>query len=476
MDNVLCDIEFFKTNLALDLPLENMAALMKVAWYLPSRKVQLSLRSNRLFYPFLYQNSERCGLLNQDRLFSSQERRKGFFARVVDNIKEDMSRNKEMKENLRKFREEAEKLEKSEAFYKSLEKICKLLLCCKTIEKETLRSSEQIKEQLVSLKGKIKEGLEEAQKSEIGKKGKEITDELTKSAKIAAEAIAKQSEELGKKAPLRAVAEGVKNCEGTYRRSPNAWPTCLSTSWLHKRTERSKLNKDERIIEPNSEATTLELHKDSKWFQSWQNFRDNNQYVNKVFDWKMKYDESDNPVVRASRLLTDKLTSLFGGIFQKTDISEVLTEIVKMDPNFSQETFLRECELEIIPNILESMIRGELDILKDWCYEGAYNVLATPIKKVQSLGYHFDSKILDIGNVDLLMGKMMEQGPVLAIGFHSQQILVVRDAKGNVIEGDPDKILRMQYAWFLCRDPTELDPRAAWRLIDLEACATEQWL
>ena len=31
-----------------------------------------------------------------------------------------------------------------------------------------------------------------------------------------------------------------------------------------------------------------------------------------IFDLKMKYDESDNPVVRASRLLTDKMSSLFG--------------------------------------------------------------------------------------------------------------------------------------------------------------------
>lgn len=29
----------------------------------------------------------------------------------------------------------------------------------------------------------------------------------------------------------------------------------------------------------------------------------------------MKYDESDNPVVRASRLLTDKVTDLFGNFF-----------------------------------------------------------------------------------------------------------------------------------------------------------------
>ena len=31
---------------------------------------------------------------------------------------------------------------------------------------------------------------------------------------------------------------------------------------------------------------------------------------------------------------------------------------------------------------------------------------------------------------------MMEQGPVLVISFNSQQILAVRNAKGEVIEGD----------------------------------------
>lgn len=32
---------------------------------------------------------------------------------------------------------------------------------------------------------------------------------------------------------------------------------------------------------------------------------------------------------------------------------------------------------------------------------------------------------------------MMEQGPVLVITFHAQQIMCVRDSKGAVAEGDP---------------------------------------
>ncbi|GFY42600.1 mitochondrial import inner membrane translocase subunit TIM44, partial [Trichonephila inaurata madagascariensis] len=279
-----------------------MAALIKVACFLPSRKVQLSLKQLRR-YPFHLQNLERC-TYHQVRFYSAPER-KGLFTRIVENIKEDINRNKEMKENLKKFREEAEKYEKSEALQKARQKY-------KLIEKETYRSSEQIKEQFSSLKGKIKEGLEEAQKSEIGKRSMEITEELAKSAKIAAEAIAKQGEELGKRAPMRAVAEGVKTVKEQIEEAQMTGSRVYQPpATLHMRSERSRLNKEDRIIEPNSEATTVELHKDSKWFQSWQNFRDNNQYVNKVFDWKMKYDESDNPVVRASRLLTDKVTDLF---------------------------------------------------------------------------------------------------------------------------------------------------------------------
>lgn len=129
--------------------------------------------------------------------------------------------------------------------------------------------------------------------------------------------------------------------------------------------------------------------------------KDNNPYVNKVMDWKMKYDESDNAILRASRLLTDKVTDIVGGLFQKTELSETLTEICKLDPNFSRIQFLKDCETDFIPNILEAMVRGDLEILKDWCHEAPYNVIAQPLKEVQKLGYRLDSKILGIRVIEI---------------------------------------------------------------------------
>ena len=47
----------------------------------------------------------------------------------------------------------------------------------------------------------------------------------------------------------------------------------------------------------------------------------------------------------------------------------MLTEICKMDPNFDKELFIRDCRDDIIPNVLEAILRGDLEILEDWCHE-----------------------------------------------------------------------------------------------------------
>lgn len=53
----------------------------------------------------------------------------------------------------------------------------------------------------------------------------------------------------------------------------------------------------------------------------------------------------------------------------KSDVAEVLTEIAKIDPKFDKVDWLRFCEKEIVPNILEACICGNLEVLQDWCYE-----------------------------------------------------------------------------------------------------------
>ncbi|KAM7024224.1 mitochondrial import inner membrane translocase subunit TIM44 [Acridotheres tristis] len=419
----------------------------------------------------LYRISSSALATSQSRCYSSGGR-KGFISGFVENIKQELAKNKEMKESIKKFRDEAKKLEESDALREARRKY-------KTIESETVKTSEVIKKKLEEITGTVKESLDEVSKSDLGRKIKEGVEEAAKTAKQSAESVTRGGEKLGRTAAFKAFSQGVESVKkeidesvlgqtGPYRRPER----------LRKRTEYSgERIKEQRVFEANEEAMGMVLHKDSKWYQQWKDFKDNNVVFNRFFEMKMKYDESDNAFIRASRAVTDRVTDLIGGLFSKTEMSEVLTEILRVDPSFDKDRFLKQCERDIIPNVLEALISGELDILKDWCYEAVnYSQLAHPIQQAKALGLQFHSRILDIDNLDLAMGKMMEQGPVLIITFQAQVVMVIKNHKGEVVEGDPDKVLRMLYVWALCRDQDELNPYMAWRLLDISSSSTEQVL
>ncbi|CAF4148122.1 unnamed protein product, partial [Adineta steineri] len=64
----------------------------------------------------------------------------------------------------------------------------------------------------------------------------------------------------------------------------------------------------------------------------------------------------------------------------QSETSEALTEICRVDPTFDVAQFLRVVQYDIIPNIFESLARGELEILRDWCTEAV--CVSLNIKKI----------------------------------------------------------------------------------------------
>jgi len=399
---------------------------------------------------------------SSNRFVSTQppEKPKSFMEGVFSNMKEEFRKNKEMKENLKKFREEAKKLEESEALKEARGKFSKVL------EK--------------SDSGVIKEKLDEIKESEFVKKTSKSAEEI--GAKTT-ETVAETVKNLSESSAFKKVSEGVKVAKDVVQEELNEsdiytrGKVYQRPKTLQKRSDRLMHSMtQEKTFDANEEATEMVMHKDSKFAQSWAQFKENNQYVNRMFEYKMKYDESDHLAVRMSRAVTDKMSSVFGSLFSKTEMSEVMTEICKMDPSFDPIPFVKQCREDIIPNILEAIIQGNLEVLEDWCHEAAFNQLAFPIRAALEQKLVFDARVLDITDVEIIAAKLMEQGPVLVITFSAQQIMVLRNKAGDIVEGDPEKILRVTYVWALCRDQEILDPTACWRLIDLSASSATQWL
>lgn len=78
-----------------------------------------------------------------------------------------MNKNKEMSDNIKKFREEANKLEHSDALKSARQKF-------NTVEAEASKGSEVLKERLGKFQEKMHDVLEEAGKTDIAKKASQL--------------------------------------------------------------------------------------------------------------------------------------------------------------------------------------------------------------------------------------------------------------------------------------------------------------
>ncbi|XP_029186085.2 mitochondrial import inner membrane translocase subunit TIM44-like [Acropora millepora] len=445
-----------------------------------ARVGMLDTRTNQYFlsavlFPGLFRQGEWQSQQVRWHAYRRPNEQPGLIGRFIENLKEGFERNKEMQENIKKFQEEAKKYEQSESLSGRVKFANKIK---EGVSSASMKTSAAVKSFSGAFSSKVSKAYEEAATSEAFKKGRAVSEELTKSAKDAASKVQEQTEVLGKTETFKAMSAGLKTFkvevldEELEKSRPYKTP-----EKLRRRTgAEGEFVKKERRIDANEDATGMVLHKDSKWYQQWQEFKDNNPVLTGLFSLKTKYDESDNVVIRASRVVTDKLQDIFSDVFSQSDTAKTMAEISRIDPQFNKDSFLKECEFEIIPAVLEAFLRGDLEILKDWCYEPAFNVLAAQIEQTRQLGQRLEAKILDVRDVDVAMAKVMEQGPVLVLTFMVQQIMILRDAVGNVIEGGEDNIENVSYVWALCRDQSILDHRSAWRVLEFGIQSSSSWL
>ena len=158
-----------------------------------------------------------------------------------------------------------------------------------------------------------------------------------------------------------------------------------------------------------------------------------------------RIDESDNPVINMFRNFYDRF-------FAENEMAMVVREIREEDPQFRISEFLRQVEIDLVPKILGAYLSGDRPTLEKGCTEGAYAMLNASIRERDTEGVVMDTNILDVSDVELTAGRVLEDSPVLIVTFNTQQINCLRDRGGNVVEGSEDDIRAVYYAWAFVRE------------------------
>lgn len=216
-------------------------------------------------------------------------------------------------------------------------------------------------------------------------------------------------------------------------------------------------------------GTNVTLHKDAAWKEAWRDFRDTNGVLQKLFNAKSVYQESENPLISTARGITDTIA----GFFAENETAMVIKKFREMDPQFQVEPFLQELREYMLPEVLDAYVKGDVETLKLWLSAAQFSVYEALTKQYLKAGMKSDGRILDIRNVDILKAKMLDPGdvPVFIITCRTQEVHVYRNAKTNELAaGMEDKVQLVTYAIGLTRIPEDVsNPETrGWRLIEMQ--------
>ncbi|WEW61589.1 protein translocase subunit [Emydomyces testavorans] len=230
-----------------------------------------------------------------------------------------------------------------------------------------------------------------------------------------------------------------------------------------------KLHKAENMEEDPNAGTNITVHKDAAWKESWREFRDSSRIMQKYFNLKNTYNESENPLISTARSISDRVA----GFFAENETAMVIKKFRQMDPNFQIEPFLREMREYILPEVLDAYVKGDTDTLKLWLSDAQFHVYAALAQQYTAAGLKSDGRILDIRHVDISHARMLEPGevPVFIVTCRTQEVHVYRNAKTNELAaGMEDKVQLVTYAIGVTRIPEDVNnpETRGWRMIELQ--------
>ncbi|KAG6900320.1 hypothetical protein C0993_012517 [Termitomyces sp. T159_Od127] len=222
-----------------------------------------------------------------------------------------------------------------------------------------------------------------------------------------------------------------------------------------------------RVTADPEAGSAVVLHKDSPRQERWNRLKETNPIFRRFVEMRQAYDESENPVVSTMR----SVTSTIGSFFDENEMAQVMRAMKIFDPDFNRETFERELREYIIPEVVDAYLSADQEALRSWCGEATYNVLWATMEHYLRQGLISDSKVLDIRQVDVSDGKLLENDvPVFLVQFSTQEVLMFRNAKTReIVVGADDKVEQCVYVAAITRVEEELSNEltGGWKVVEV---------
>ncbi|KAI0675480.1 mitochondria import inner membrane translocase TIM44 subunit [Trametes maxima] len=405
----------------------------------------------------------------------NNEAPKSPFQTFVEVLRDELRKNRELQDNVKQLQGDVEKFQDSEAMKRAKEAYERARLTSSIKENPRLRAAaEELRKTGLKVGDAVGEALRTMEESEIMRA-------ISRASAAVSSTIDKTTEPIRKTAAYKTLSETIADALDDSGTAKHAGFEEKEARRKRRQLRLAKAGKDSiaggaRVKADPEAGQALVLHKDSPKQERWAKLKETNPLLRSLADLKAQYDESENPVISSLRGVTQTI----GGWFDENESAQVQRLMKALDPTFNMESFERELREYIVPEVVDAYLSADREALQAWCGEATYNVLWATMEQYLKQGLISDSKVLDIRQVDVSTGKILEnEVPVFVITFATQEILLFRNVKtGEIVVGAEDRVEQCHYAAVITRVEEELDNEltGGWKIIEMGRRSARQYL
>jgi predicted lipid-binding transport protein (Tim44 family) len=139
-----------------------------------------------------------------------------------------------------------------------------------------------------------------------------------------------------------------------------------------------------------------------------------------------------------------------------------LTQIKIADPSFKDDEFLSGAGMAF-EMILTAYVAGDSAALKPLLSPEVFANFSRSIEERAAAGEVLETTLVGVRKVTIEEAYMAGRMAHVTVRFVSEQVTVTRNAAGEVVEGDPDRVTTVTDLWTFARDTRSPDPN--WTLV-----------
>lgn len=148
---------------------------------------------------------------------------------------------------------------------------------------------------------------------------------------------------------------------------------------------------------------------------------------------------------------------------EPVSLAAALAMIKGADPSFDEKYFLQGAR-GAFQMIVEAFAKGDTAALRPLLADEVYENFARAIRERQTAGETLETRIESITDADVVEARLDGRTALVTVKFVSEQVNVVRNGAGEVVDGDPDAAVEATDVWTFARNTRARDPN--WSLVE----------